>query len=57
VLFFLTDEVGSITRPVRQLAHFEKVALAPGESATVRFAIDPRRHLSFPDETGAPVAL
>ena len=54
VLFFLTDEVGSITRPVRQLAHFEKVALAPGESATVRFAIDPGRHLSFPDETGAP---
>jgi beta-glucosidase len=53
VLFFLTDEVGSITRPVRQLAHFEKVALAPGESATVPFAIDPRRHLSFPDETGA----
>jgi beta-glucosidase len=52
VLFFLTDETGSITRPVRRLAHFEKIALEPGESRTVRFAIDPRRDLSFPDESG-----
>jgi beta-glucosidase len=41
-----------ITRPVRRLAHFEKIALEPGESRTVRFAIDPRRDLSFPDESG-----
>jgi len=26
-LSYLTDEVGSVTRPVRQLAHFEKIAL------------------------------
>jgi beta-glucosidase len=52
VFWFLTDEVGSITRPVRHLAHFEKIALAPGESKAVRFAIDPRRDLGFPDETG-----
>ncbi len=52
VLFFLTDETGSITRPVRRLARFEKIALEPGESRTVRFAIDPRRDLSFPDESG-----
>ena len=53
VLWFLTDEVGSITRPVRQLAHFEKIALEPGASSTISFRIDPRRDLSFPDETGA----
>jgi beta-glucosidase len=54
VLFFLTDEVGSITRPVRKLAHFEKVALGPGESRAVRFEIDPRRDLAFPDDAGRP---
>jgi len=54
VLWFLTDEVGSITRPVRQLARFEKIALAPGESKAVSFAVDPRRDLAFPDETGRP---
>ncbi len=31
VLWFLTDEVGRIARPVRQLHHFEKQALAAGQ--------------------------
>lgn len=55
VLWFLTDEVGSITRPVRQLAHFEKIALEPGESRTLSFVIEPQRDLSYPDDTGAPL--
>jgi beta-glucosidase len=55
VLWFLTDEVGSITRPVRQLKHFEKRTLAAGEMAVMRFRIEPKRHLGFPDAQGSPV--
>lgn len=55
ILWFLTDEVGSITRPVRQLAHLEKITLEPGESRTVSFDIDAPRDLSYPNETGAPL--
>ena len=52
VLWFLTDEVGRIARPVRQLRHFEKQALAAGQSHEFTFDIDPRRDLSYPDSQG-----
>ncbi|UOQ69111.1 glycoside hydrolase family 3 C-terminal domain-containing protein (plasmid) [Hymenobacter volaticus] len=34
VLWFLTDEVGRITRPVRLLKHFEKQEFKPGKAAS-----------------------
>lgn len=40
VQLYLRDHVGSVTRPVRQLAGFERVALQPGESRKVRFTVD-----------------
>ncbi|MCB0618122.1 MAG: glycoside hydrolase family 3 C-terminal domain-containing protein [Saprospiraceae bacterium] len=52
VLWFVADEVGSITRPVKELVHFEKQLLGPGETRTFRFALDPWRDLSFPDKDG-----
>ena len=52
VLWFITDEVGRITRPVRQLRHFEKQALAAGQSREFTFDIDPRRDLTYPDARG-----
>ena len=39
VQLYLHDKVGSVTRPVRELKAFRKVALAPGASETVRFAL------------------
>ncbi|MDQ2773194.1 MAG: glycoside hydrolase family 3 C-terminal domain-containing protein [Bacteroidota bacterium] len=54
VLWFITDEVGRITRPVRQLRHFEKQALAAGQSREFTFDIDPRRDLTYPDGHGNP---
>ena len=41
VQLYLHDEVASVTRPVKELRGFERVALRPGESKTVRFAIGP----------------
>ncbi len=41
VQFYIHDEVASVTRPIRELRGFERVALQPGESRTLRFAIGP----------------
>jgi beta-glucosidase len=55
VLWYLTDEVGRITRPVKRLHHYEKIFLNPGESKTVTFVIDAKKELSYPDEHGKPI--
>ncbi|WMJ73810.1 glycoside hydrolase family 3 N-terminal domain-containing protein [Cytophagaceae bacterium ABcell3] len=52
VLWFVSDEVASITRPIKELKHFEKQQLKPGESKTFTFAVNPWKHLSFPDKHG-----
>jgi beta-glucosidase len=49
VLWFLFDEVGSLSRPVRDLKYYDKKLLQPGESAEFIFTIDPMEHLSFPN--------
>jgi beta-glucosidase len=38
---YIHDRVASITRPVRELKAFRKVALAPGQSQTVAFTLTP----------------
>lgn len=39
VQLYVRDLVGSLTRPVRELKGFQRVALAPGESTTVEFTL------------------
>ena len=39
VLVYLNDEVASITRPVKQLKAFKKIALKPGQQATLQFTL------------------
>ena len=41
VQLYVRDTVAQIARPRRELKRFEKVTLAPGESATVRFELGP----------------
>jgi beta-glucosidase len=52
VLWYIADEVGSYSRPVKQLKHFEKQFLLPGEIKEYSFTINPEDHLSYPDERG-----
>lgn len=40
VQLYLKDEVGSITRPVKELKGFQKIALKAGESKEITFTID-----------------
>jgi len=51
VQLYVRDLVGSITRPVRELKGFARLALAPGETQTVRFQLT-QEDLSFYDYTG-----
>ena len=55
VLWFLHDEVASLSRPVRDLKYYEKQLLKPGESKTFSFEVTPHEHLTFPDKKGDQV--
>jgi beta-glucosidase len=55
ILWFLHDEVASISRPVRELRYYEKILLNPGESKTVNFTINPDKDLSFPNKKGEQI--
>lgn len=46
VQLYIRDLVSSVTRPVKELKDFKRIALAPGESKTVTFVITPDK-LSF----------
>ena len=39
VQLYVHDQVGSVTRPVRELKAFKKISLAPGQSEVVRFKL------------------
>lgn len=41
VQFYIRDMEGTVARPVKELKHFERITLQPGESKDVTFAITP----------------
>ena len=52
VHWFISDPYCSITRPVKELKHFEKQFIKVGETKTVRFDIDLERDFGFVNEDG-----
>jgi beta-glucosidase len=54
VFLFIHDKVASVTRPLLELKGFEKISLAPGESATVVLRL-PTAELRFPGLDLQPV--
>lgn len=54
VHWYICDPVCTISRPVKELRHFEKAALKAGETKTFTFTIDPLRDLGYVDEDGKP---
>lgn len=52
VLWYIADPACSITRPVKELKHFEKKTIAPGETVDYVFTIQPRRDLGYVDADG-----
>jgi beta-glucosidase len=54
VQLYIRDEIASVSRPVKELRGFEKVALQPGETRTVRFKLT-RKDLTILDRSLKPV--
>lgn len=52
VHWFISDPYCSITRPVKELKHFEKQLIKVGETKTFRFDIDLERDFGFVNEDG-----
>ena len=52
VQWYICDPYSTITRPVKELKHFEKKMIPAGESCTFEFEIDPMRDLSYVDWKG-----
>lgn len=52
VLWFVSDEVATITRPVKELVSFDKKMIRSGETVTFSCALIPKQDLSFPDKEG-----
>ena len=52
VHWFISDSYCSITRPVKELKHFEKQFIKAGETKTFRFDIDLERDFGFVNEDG-----
>ncbi len=52
ILWFISDPVANISRPIKELKYFEKKEIKAGESVVYRFNIDPIRDLSYVDGYG-----
>ena len=53
VLWFLTDEVGRVTRPVRRLVDYSSCHLAPGQTEKLTLRLS-QSHFTYPDAEGRP---
>lgn len=51
-LWYIASHASSISRPMKELKHFEKKEIAAGGKYIYKFEIDPMRDLSFPDADG-----
>lgn len=50
--WFISDPFCSISRPIKELKHFEKRFIKAGETVVFRFEIDPEQHFSYVDHEG-----
>ena len=52
VLWYVTDPVSSVTRPMKELRYFSKELIPSGETHTFTFHIQPQRDLAYRDGKG-----
>lgn len=52
VFWYISDQVCTISRPMKELKYFEKKEIASGNKSIFKFEIDPMRDLSFTDSNG-----
>jgi beta-glucosidase len=54
VLWYISDPVATISRPLKEVKFFEKKEIKAGESVVYSFEINPKRDLSYTDSNGKP---
>lgn len=52
VHWYISDPYCSISRPIKELKHFEKYHLKVGETKIFRFEVEPKHHFSYVDSNG-----
>jgi beta-glucosidase len=52
VLWYISDPVSTLTRPIKELRHFEKKTISKGQTRTFTFTIIPKKDLSYRDSKG-----
>ena len=52
VHWYIADPYCSISRPTKELKHFEKYHLKVGETKNFCFEVEPERHFSYVDSNG-----
>ena len=55
VQWFISDPACTVTRPIKEMKHFEKRMIKAGTTETFTFEIDPEKDLAFVDDDGQPV--
>ncbi|KQB42854.1 Glycosyl hydrolase family 3 N terminal domain-containing protein [Flavobacterium daejeonense] len=55
VLWYISDPVAAISRPIKELKFFEKKEIKTGESVVYKFEINPEEDLFYYDETGKKI--
>jgi beta-glucosidase len=55
VLWYISDPVATITRPIKELKFFEKKEIKAGQKGLYKFEIDPIRDLSYVDSSGKTI--
>lgn len=55
VFWFIRDPWSNVTRPVKELRHFEKRMIKAGETEVFAFDIDVKKDFGYPDEDGNQV--
>ena len=55
MFWYVNDPVSSITRPHKELRHFEKREIKAGATETFTFTINPLRDLASVDSNGDPL--
>lgn len=55
VLWYVTDPFCSVTRPVKELRHFEKKFIKAGATEIFTFDVNPEKDLAYVDSEGNPL--
>lgn len=55
VLWYISHPEATISRPQKELKHFQKLGIKAGQTVTYKFVINPKAVLAYPNDKGEPI--